>query len=190
MKCANVLLEGENMRPRLADFGLFSLEGMAVAQPVVPAGTLRYMAPEALISLAARRRSQLELSDGKGSRSFPQTEGEEVAKAAELAPLTMDVYSFGCMVYEVAHVGTGDRRSSDLDAAERRRSSEYDAAAERVVSECWEEPSLSDEASAQLLKYKLLGIDVPAGALTADEVPPCIPVPFVGCRFLEPKRLS
>ena len=159
LKCANVLLEeGESMRPRLADFGLHSLEGIAASQHHdVAAGTLRYMAPEALSSLAFLCSKPVKQGMGPDSpcSALPEPEQPQAAGAGlpvPPSPLSMDVYSFGCMVYEVAHIGTGVRRRNDNDTAGERRRVSFD-----------------ETFSASSL-YSLPALELQAASWTADQV--------------------
>ena len=119
LKCANIVMD-ERLAPQVADFGLSSsvTETLrAEARPAAAcgtahegtgaAGTLRYLAPEALLLWSAQGAA----AGGGGC-------GDDSSAAQQQAGLeAVDAYAMGCLLFELAHIGTGPGSRNPLGSA-------------------------------------------------------------------------
>jgi serine/threonine protein kinase len=93
LKCGNVVMDA-NLVPKVADFGLSISSPKLLSRPAVAVGTMRYLAPECMVSHGG---------------------------AVMRVPTAIDVYAFGFILHEVAHIGISARRTADAHDVGRDR---------------------------------------------------------------------
>ena len=125
LKCGNIVMDGR-LVPLVADFGLSHTVQEALLGPAPSAsaaervhrplaGTLRYLAPEVLLpQLDAAAPPVGWMSDGAELMAIDTVTTclcEAAAPCALLKssypPVPRAQYAFGCLLYELAHIGTG-----------------------------------------------------------------------------------